>query len=304
MTATARTTSRTPAGRVAYARGAARASRGEQQDEGLREEVEPRDAHDGIEGPVRAAWSKCMKAERSDTKSGRPRRHGGRRGGGRSRQRRGRRGGGRPRVVEVREERRPRQCKGRRGVDQLGIVARDEQVASEGDLEPGGDGESGDGADDGLAARGHGGDGVGGGVLDVALEDVLGGGEVDAGVEGAAAPGKDHGGHGGIGVEAAEHAWERDHHGARERVEHARAVDGDHGHRGSMGSPLHHDELIHGGGGRDLSLIWKESSARSSSLVLESIPQVKSYPAQRSRATPLVGKELPRSKVKSYPARR
>nr|CAD1826466.1 unnamed protein product [Ananas comosus var. bracteatus] len=123
------------------------------------------------------------------------------------------------------------QRRGWRGVDQLGVAARDEQVAGEGDLEPGGDGESGDGADDGLAAHAHGGDGVGGGVLDVALEDILGGGEVDAGAEGAAAP--------GVGVEAAERACERDHHGARERVERARAVDGDHGHRGSMGSPLH-----------------------------------------------------------------
>nr|CAD1834622.1 unnamed protein product [Ananas comosus var. bracteatus] len=90
---------------------------------------------------------------------------------------------------------------------------RDEQVAGEGDLKPGGDGESGNGADDGLAARGHGGDGVGGGVLDVALEDILGGGEVDTGAEGVAAP--------GVGVEAAERACERDHHGARERVERA-----------------------------------------------------------------------------------
>lgn len=73
-------------------------------------------------------------------------------------------------------------------VQEFSSFRRDDDIAGERDLEPGGDREPVNCSDDGLSAPLHLGNGVGLHVLHIALENVLGGGEINAGTKHATGP--------------------------------------------------------------------------------------------------------------------
>lgn len=100
-------------------------------------------------------------------------------------------------------------------IDELRPFSGDQNIAGQGDLQTGCDREPINGSDDGLGAELHLGDGVGLGVLNVALEDVLRGGEIDSGAEGSAGPGQDYGPDRVIPAQGLDSASKIHHHGPR-----------------------------------------------------------------------------------------
>lgn len=112
-------------------------------------------------------------------------------------------------------------------IDELSSSGCDQNIAGQGELEPGGDGETVDRSDDRFSQPLHLNHRVGLRILHVSLENRLRSGQIDAGAERSTRSGENHDLDGLVGVHLLERTREIRHHRFRERIERFRTVDRD-----------------------------------------------------------------------------